>query len=903
MTLPELLRRLGAWTQRRRLEQELAKEMHAHQELLARDLEHEGMSREQARTAAKRQLGNATSQREHSRDYWGFPALDALLQDVRYAFRSLRRSPGFSVIVIATFGLGIGANAAMFAVIDRLMFRPHPYLRDPATVHQVYYQTTYRGKRNTRTTTPFTRHADIKQATHSFSHVASISEWRFAVGRGVNTRVRKVAGVNVSLFDFFDAPPIIGRYFGPAEDSVPNGAPVAVLGNGFWRSEFGARDVLGQRLRIGPIDYTIVGVAPEGFVGFATGRAPEIFVPITSIPALFGPSSQNSYYRDYRWDWTELYVRRKAGVSVAQATSDLTAAFKRSRAIQREQNPALLPDSVAQPVAMAGPARDAAGPDPGAETRVLLWVSGVAAIVLLIACANIANLMLARALRRRREIAVRLALGVSRARLLFQFVTEGLLLALLGGVAGLVVAQWGGAAIRTMLLPEGSSFNLGTDWRTIGVAGACVVAAALFTALAPAFVAVRSSLATSLKAGAREGTYRSSRMRSTLLVMQGALSVALLVGAGLFVRSLRNVMDIPLGFDVSNVLEITSDFRGLAVDSANTVAVRRRLLEAAQAIPGVEAAARVNSRTFRTNTTTLRVPGIDSVERLGRFNMQVATPDYFKVVQTRILRGRGFDERDSERSPPVVVVSQSMARVLWPGKDAIGECVQVMWDPMAKLPTHPCTQVVGIAEDVAAQGITDEQRFMYYLVMDQIDPAMSPTIYTRMATSNVEADVERVRRAMQAAMPGDGFVIVQPLQELVDDQRSSWRLGATLFLAFGGLALLVAAVGLYGVIAYNVAQRMHELGVRVALGARSGDITRLVVRQGMIFAAAGAVVGLAIASVAAPWLQPLLYKESARDPVTYGAVGAVMILVALAASALPAFRASRADPCVALRSD
>ena len=511
--------------------------------------------------------------------------------------------------------------------------------------------------------------------------------------------------------------------------------------------------------------------------------------------------------------------------------------------------------------------------------------------------------MLARALRRGREIAVRLALGVSRARLAAQFVTEGLLLAALGGVMGLLVAQWAGAAIRRLLLPEGSTFNLSTDWRTIGVAAACALGAAVLTAIGPAVLAARSDLGAALKAGAREGTYRRSRLRTALLVIQGALSVVLLVGAGLFVKSLNNVLAISLGYDASTVLEVYPDFRGLELDSARRVAVRRELLAAAERIPGVEAAARVNSMLFGTNTTILRVPGVDSVERLGRFNFQMTTPGYFKVMRTRILRGRGFDEGDREGAAPVTVVSAAMAKVLWPGQDPLGRCIQVSWDPAAGIRAPPCTTVVGIAEDAAHQGLLDEQRFMYYLNVDQIEPSWVSTLFVRMTGPDIEGDVERVRRAMQAVMPADGFVVVRPLQEVVDDQRRSWRLGATLFAAFGGLALVVAAVGLYGVIAYSVGQRMHELGVRIALGARAGHIVRLVVAQGLAYAAAGSAIGLLLAAYASRWIEPLLYKESARDPVTYGAVGALMIAVGLVAGAVPSLRAVRADPNRALRAD
>jgi hypothetical protein len=291
------------------------------------------------------------------------------------------------------------------------------------------------------------------------------------------------------------------------------------------------------------------------------------------------------------------------------------------------------------------------------------------------------------------------------------------------------------------------------------------------------------------------------------------------------------------------------------------------------------------------------------VTRLGRFNFQITTPDYFRVMRTRILRGRGFDDRDREGTPPVVIISDAMGRALWPGKDPIGECIQVSWSPQFPVTTAPCTRVIGVAEDAAHQGITDNQRFMYYLNGDQVNPGWAATILVRMGGPDVEEDLERVRRAMQAAMPGDGFVVVRALQAAVDNQRRGWLLGATLFASFGGLALVVAAVGMYGVIGYNVAQRTHELGVRIALGARGVDIMRLVVWQGLAFAAAGAVIGLVLAGVASFWIEPLLYGLSARDPLTYTTVGVIMALTGILASAVPALRAVRADPNRALRVD
>jgi predicted permease len=462
------------------------------------------------------------------------------------------------------------------------------------------------------------------------------------------------------------------------------------------------------------------------------------------------------------------------------------------------------------------------------------------------------------------------------------------------------IAQWGGLALRRLVLPAAMSLDIATDWRSLAAAGGFALAAGVLTAIGPALLASRGDLAATLKTGARGGTPRRSGLRSALLVLQGALSVALLVGAGLFVRSLNQVRALRLGYDPERVLMISTDLRGVSLDSAASAVFRRRLLAAARAIPGVEAAARVNSRPFGTNTTNLTVPGIDSVERLGRFNFQVADPDYFKVMGTRIVRGRGFTAQDDETAPKVALVSESMARALWPGQDPIGRCIRVSF---RSGPPPPCLPVVGVAEDGRQQSITDEQRFMYYLPLDQVNPSWGSQMFVRIEGGPVVAAAERIRLALNAAMPGEGYVTVQPLEELVDRQRRSWTVGATMFVAFGVLALLVAAVGLYGVITYNVAQRMHELGVRVALGAQSRDVVRLVVGQGVRFAMAGVLAGLALALLAAKWIQPLLFQQSARDPAIYGAVGALLVVVAVAASAVPALRATRADPNTALRSD
>jgi putative ABC transport system permease protein len=824
--------------------------------------------------------------------------LDELTHDVRFAFRTLRKSRGFAATVILTLALGIGANAAMFGVVDRLMFRPYAYLRDPSTVHRVYLRATYRGTTSTSWHTEYVRYLDLKRWSRSFDEWSGFATRPMAVGVGDASRERQVAAVNATFFRFFDAPPALGRYFVAAEDTTPRGADVAVLGYGFWKSEFGGRNVLGEVLQVGNIPATIVGVAPEGFAGVDDANPPVVYIPITTYAGSQPTERTNpKYYTRYNWGWLEMMVRRKPGVTVEQASRDLSQAYVRSWNAEREIEPTTTPVEIAKPNAIAGAMKLGAGPDPSLEARTALWVTGVAAIVLLIACANVANLFLARALRRQREIAVRLALGVSRRRLMMQTLTESLVLSLIGSAAGLLVAQWGGLAIRRLLISsEGASLDVVTDWRTLGVAVGAAMVAGLLTGLAPALLSGRGDLARALKAGPREGTYHRSRTRVTLLVLQGALSVVLLVGAGLFVRSLGNVKAMRMGYDAEPLLLVTRNMRGMDLSDSARAQLGRTLLATAQEISGVESATWVSSVPFwSTSSTGLYVTGIDSVRKLGRFTYQTATTDYFTTMGTRILRGRGFTEADRANAPKISVVSESMAKVLWPGKDALGQCMRVRADTM------PCTTVVGIAEDMVQGDLTSDKKYQYYLPLEQASPS-GGFVMLRMR-GDPAAQQEAVRKAMQRVMPGQSYVTTKPFIEIVDEQRRSWQLGATMFVAFGVLALVVAAVGLYGVIGYNVTQRMHELGVRVALGAQARDILGLVVGQGVRFALAGVALGTLLAYAASRWLEPLLFRQSARDPVVYTAVGTVLVLVALAASGAPAVRASRADPNSALRSE
>jgi predicted permease len=821
-----------------------------------------------------------------------------LVQDLRYAVRGLRQKPGFAIAVVATFGLGIGANAAMFGIVDRLLFRAPALMRDPATAHRVYLYRTFRGEERPGGVGQYARYADLARWTTSFSVVAGYSARPLAVGVGDAAREMQIAVVSAAFFRFFDASPIVGRFFTEAEDRPPEGSPVVVLSHAMWQARYGGRrDVIDSTVQIGPTVYTIIGVAAEGFVGLWPDRPPAAFIPITSYAAGTGfrPTTA-TWWETYSWGWMNMIVRRKPGVSVAAANADLTNAFHRSYEAQLVEQPRVTPIAIARPHAALGSILFDRGPQASNVSKVATWVGGMSVVVLLIAAANVANLLLARALRRRREIALRLALGVTRGRLLSQLLTESVLLAALGGVVGMVIAHWGGAALRAGLLEQSEAAAGFRDPRTLLFAAGAAVLVGLLTGLAPVLQARRADLTGDLKAGNREGTYTRSRARGALLVVQGALSVTLLVGAGLFVRSLRNVQGIRLGYDVDPVLLVNLTMRGVKLDSAPTVALRHKLLEAARTIPGVENASLQTSVPFwSTWSVGLYVEGIDTVSRLGQFNLNGVSPEHFATVGTRVLRGRGITDQDRAGAPRAMVVSRNMGNVLWPGRDPIGQCIRLNADTM------PCTYVVGIAENIRAQSLSADSGYYYYVPAAQFNPT-SGGLFVR-TRGDGRAHVESVRRRLQREMPGASYITITPFRQIMGQQTRSWQLGATMFVAFGALALALAAIGLYSVMAYNVTQRTHELGVRVALGARGGDVIRLVVGGGLRVAGVGVAFGALVAFWAGKWVQPLLFSVSARDPAIFAGVAAVLILVAMAASWVPALRASRVDPNVALRAD
>jgi predicted permease len=434
-----------------------------------------------------------------------------------------------------------------------------------------------------------------------------------------------------------------------------------------------------------------------------------------------------------------------------------------------------------------------------------------------------------------------------------------------------------------------------SDPRVLMFAAGLAGAAGLLTGLAPIFQLGREDVATSLKTGSREGTVQRSRFRSGLLIVQAALSVVLLVGAGLFLRSMVNVKNIPFGYDPERLLWVDLQWRGVEVDSAQGIQKRAELLERARTIPGVEHAAHALTVPFwQTWQLPLFVPGIDSVSKLGDFSMQGGSAEFFETMGTRIVRGRGITSEDRLSSPRVMVVGEAMAKKLWPNEDPIGKRLRVSADTM------PWTTVVGVAQDVRRGNLT-EPDLHYYLPIDQFRPNYGGLfIRTSGAATNYS---DQVRRSLQQLMPGVSYVTVTPMTTIMAGNTRSWKLGATMFTVFGALALVLAAIGLYSVIAYNVTQRTHEMGVRVALGAQARDVIRLIVREGLTIVLPGIVLGGAIALVAGKWVKPLLFEVSPKDPSVLGLVVGTLLVVAVVASWVPATRASRVDPNEALRAD
>ena len=863
-----------------------------------------------------------------------------MIRDLRYAVRGLTRSPGFTLAVIVTLALGIGANTTVFGVIDATLLRAPAHVEDASRVVRLYFRGNTFGEMRTVPSTAFPA-LEALAGVHAFSAVAGFTDGQVSEGLGADARPLRVRAVTASYFPLLGARPALGRWFDSTEDRL-GGTPVAVVSHTYWMRQMGgAPDVLHRTLAIGPFVYTIVGVAPDGFTG-AELDEPDLWLPIRQAAPVLGSAEALS---SWNWIWVQLIARLAPGATAGAATSEAQLAYDRAQAAsgqgaffagprggpepgprsgpgggRRGVRPppaggaqrAALPRP--QTTLVLGPIQAARGPEMTSDAKVGLWVGLVALAVLLVACANVGNLLLARGLRRRTELAVRAGLGAGRGRLVRQLLVESVVLALAGGVAGLLVALWGGAVLRTYLLPRVAAGAGPFDPRVLAFTVALALLTGVLAGIAPAAQASRTDIAAALRASGRDLGATRGRLRSVLLATQVALTLVLLVGAGLFVRSLRHAQTLDYGLDLEHLLLADVQQSGANVSvSRSTLAASPegpvdaqsarylRMRERIQANPAVASADAMVGTPYQSAVVlSIRVSGRDTLPRIaggGPFLM-VVTPTYFGTVGTSILRGRGFTDTDVKGSMPVAVVSQSFARFAWPDRDPIGQCVFIGIGPAAS-----CIQVVGVSSEVRNLSVTRPTTMTWYLAYEQHVTQMpldGLVIRARGPATRVEGEVQH---ALQVSEPDLPYVRVHSLAERIAPQWRSWRLGATMLTAFGLLALVIAALGLYGVTAYGVTQRTQEIGVRIALGAGRRTVVGLAVAQAVRAAAVGALIGMALALALGRAVSSLLFGVKPADPASVLGAVAVLLAVAALAAYLPARRAAQIDPMEALRCE
>ena len=839
--------------------------------------------------------------------------VEFLLQDLRYAVRGLRLRPGFSLMVVLTLSLGIGANATMFGILDRLLLRAPPHIVDVDRVVQVHSRRL--GSQNAQSSQPYVLFKDLRAGVNEFEHVAvttPASLVGYPLGRGTSATRIPGAQVTPGFFPLLGVRPHRGRFFQEDEAGETNPQQLAVISYRFWQRQFEGRDdAIGQTLDLGTDRYTIVGVAPRGFTGIELSDI-DVWIPIAAANGLrFAKGADWATTRTSQW--VSVIARLKPDANIERARAQATAVFRageRERIASNTTTTRNLASADSQSVELSsillGKSIRAFGISArSTEMRVSKLLGGVSLIVLLIACANVANLLLVHALGRRREIAVRLALGVRRGRLVRQLLVEGLLLSLLGGAGALLCAQWSSGFIRTMLLGETAWSGSAVDVRLLVFTAVAAIGTGLLTSLLPALQASRPELTSALKAGAREGGAARSRTRSFLLAGQAALAIILLAGAGLFVRSLRNVAATPLGIDIDRVLVASVAHASVGMSNAEAREVFRQVTARATEVPGISAAATSVGLSFGMGWgIALKVPGREPPAETNNTSQYAVTPGYFKVLGIRLVDGRLFTDADRAGAALVSVINEAAARTYFAGENPVGRCLKFGADSM------PCTTVVGIVTNARRQQLVEQPIPMAYRPLDQLNPSdyERPVSFFGFSfiarTTRTPATVaEPLRRLIQSAGPNMPYANVIPLSDRLGSQTRSWTLGATMFGIFGGLSLLLAAIGLYSVVAYTVSQRLHEFGVRVALGATGANLVRLTILRGVMPVVAGTTAGIGIALLASRLMEGLLFELSPRDPTVFVSASVVLLVVAVAASLIPALRATRVEPMLALRSE
>jgi predicted permease len=811
--------------------------------------------------------------------------LHACLQDARFAIRLLRRSPLFTITAALSLAIGIGANTTIFSVANALLMRPLPGIADPSRV--VDLGRTTRGSGFDTISHHYYRM--VRERATTLSSVYAINLEPLPISLGGRAEPERVYGtlVSGSYFPTLGTQPALGRLLTDADDVTPGGHPVTVISHRLWQRRFDSNPaIVGQTVTLNSQAFTIVGVAPPGFQG-TTILEPDLWMTLSMVSQA-APRRSLGLLTERAWVWLVMGGRLKDGTTLAQAQAEMNAiAANLQREYPQEygergisvMTSALVPGRIGYVAAFLG---------------LLMTIVG---LVLLIACVNLAGMMLARSVNRRREIAVRLAIGADRGRLIRQLMTETVVIFSAGGIAGFALSQWLTAMLLSLLptLPAPISVAVTTDWRVVGFSILLCLVAALISGLAPALQTARADLVPSLKIEGMDSGPSRLRLRNAFVVGQITMSLLLVIVAGLFFRALQHATSVQPGFDQERVDVVSLDFSVAGVKENAEAAFARELLTKVRALPGVEAATTAWDLPLdggRMGLGALQLPG--SEDTLDA-DWNVVETDYFKALNIRLTRGRDFSTGDTSSSPRVAIVNGALARRLWPDQDPIGRRVR------ARNPDGGFElTVVGVADDVKMVSLGGDVEPFVYVPMSQ--QPMS-RIWLVVRTASTPSAIPQLRALLREATPNLPITEALPLSEVTAIGLIPQRVAAAVAGSLGLVGLVLAAIGIYGVTAYAVGRRTREIGIRMALGADRRRVLSLVLRQGLVLAAIGVSLGVILAALGSSLLESLLIGISGLDVVTFATACALFAAVTLVASYLPARRAARVDPMVALRHE
>jgi len=878
--------RLRSFFHPNRADQEMKEELREHLEQQIEENVAKGMSPEEARYSALRTLGGITQIEEQCRDARGRSVVEELFRDLRYGFRQLCRSPGFSALAILCLTLGIGANAAVFSWVEGILFRPYPAVAHQERLFAVGGTARGQSEGNGLSWPDF---LDLRRNCTfcEMSFVSKITGSTLSIGDHAETATGSIVSAN--YFDAIGVRPILGRGFQTGEDVGNDSHPVVVISYQLWRNRFnGDQEIVGKTQRFNNVPHTIIGVAPQGFHGTFVGWAMQFWVP-ASMEETFESGGYKLEDRDARW--IEAYVRLKAGATRTQAQQEISAIAARLEtnypATNRGRGILLWP-------LWQTPFNNARTLLPTLEVMV-----AVVAFVLLIACANVGNLLLVRSFARRHEMSVRLAVGASRMRLVKQLLTEGLMLSAVGTAGGLLAAYWCRHAL-VLLLPSRSGVAMylpgEIDARVMAwSAGICLIVT-LMVGLIPAFQTRHLDVAGQLKAESSGivGTRGKTWMRSGLIVLQVSLTFILLVGAALLLESLQKIRTTSPGFNTTRVLTTGVSLVAAGYDVPQSKIFQDELIDRVNALPGVESAAfaRVTPLGYATySSTPIAVDGYQApLEEQPAIDYNQVSPEYFATLGIPLFSGREFTRGDDENAPRVAIVNRTMMMRYWSGRDPVGSRLKVKggW-----------VRVVGVVADSKYESMREAARPFFYVPLRQ-DFVRGPALNIR-TSQPLPSMLAALLREVHALDANVALYEMITLQEQVNRSTSPQLVAVTLVSILGGLALVLAAVGLYGVMSYAVAQSTRELGLRMALGAGAANLLRLVISRGLRLTAGGVLFGVVVALALTRLLGKLLYNVSPYDPLVFGSAVALMTVTAISACLLPAWRAARTNPARVLR--